>query len=72
MIFAFVLLGIYKLENWPILSDYLVKLASQFLYFNHLSKNTNIDELQLQNATMWHRKIEFSDSPFLVLNLTEL
>ena len=34
MIFAFVLLGIYKPENWPILSDYLVKLAGRFLFGN--------------------------------------
>ena len=33
----------YKPENWPILADYLVKSAGQFL----LSKNTNFEGLQL-------------------------
>ena len=46
-IFAFVSIIMYKPENWPILADYLVKLAGQFLYFNRLSKNTNFKGLQL-------------------------
>ena len=46
-IFAFVSIIMYEPENWPILAYYLVKLAGQFLYFNHLLKNTkkeSVDE----------------------------
>ena len=36
--FAFVSFRFYVLKNWLILADYLVKLAGQFLNFNHLYK----------------------------------
>ena len=47
MTFAFVSMIIYKLENWPILADYLVKSAGRFLYFNCLSKN------KIQRKNQW-------------------
>ena len=66
MIFAFVSLGIYKLENWPILSDYLVKLAGRSLNTHGVSKRVIYSESVIKMLQHGIEKLNFSNSPFLV------
>ena len=62
MIFAFVSQRIYKLENWLILADYLVKSAGQFLYFNHLPQNTNLMGSSSLNTHGISKRVIYSKS----------
>ena len=66
MIFAFSLLGIYKLENWLILSDYLV-ISWPISLFQSLVQNTNFDGLQLLNTHGISKRVIYSESVIKML-----